>query len=81
MFVRFGVDVRAILECQVLGKLILTRELHCTALSSQEQGHTATDTGLGAHTLLKLLEQDWLLADYQELVVIGKNDRDPVFCY
>ena len=79
MFVRFGVDVRTILECQVLVKLILARKLHCIALSFHEQGHAATDTGLGAHTLLKLLEQDRLLAHYQDLLAIGKNDRDPVF--
>ena len=38
-----------------------------------------TDIGLGAHTLLKLLEQDRLLADHQELLTIGKYDSDLVF--
>jgi len=54
----------------------LIRQLHCAVLSPQEQGQAATDISLGAHTLLKLLEQDWLLADHQYLVTIGKYDSD-----
>ena len=79
MLVPLCVDVWAVLECQVLGKLILVRQLHCTTLTPEEQGHTAADTGLGAHTLLKLFEQDWLLASNYKFLAIRKNDGDAVF--
>ena len=60
----------AVLECQVLVQLILTGQFHCTNLIPPEKRHTASDTTLGAHILLKLLEQHWLL-DGEE------DDKEP----